>query len=82
MKEAGTVIVSLLSSNIFSLRPIIFKENRNESTNHLLHSICQMTTREGPWKGPQTGGVSQLGWSQGRSTKQGWSESQSCSPLK
>lgn len=28
MKEAGTVMVSLLSSNIFSLRPIIYKENK------------------------------------------------------
>ena len=35
MKEAGTVIVSRLSSNIFSLRPIIFKENRNENNHNL-----------------------------------------------
>lgn len=33
MNEAGTVIVSLLSSNIFSLRPIIFKENNQETIN-------------------------------------------------
>ena len=44
MKEAGTVIVSRLSSNIFSLRPIIFKEKRNENNHHLLKSIWQIIT--------------------------------------
>lgn len=50
MNEAGTVIVSLLSSNIFSLRPIIFKEDKNENNKYLLHvnSICQIVHYKDP----------------------------------
>ena len=38
MNEAGTVMVSLLSSNIFSLRRIICTENKDTQLQNVMHS--------------------------------------------